>query len=282
MPPSESVYCPTPKITRSLLVALLAASGVSERRSARSRRILSNTYLYLMAACSSARTLCRHRGFCAVPPCTSPPTRICAAFRVRKPARPRLRRPPCPHPLCRRRRRRRRSQAKWSPAIVHRYQLWRLVTPVFLHSGVIHIAMNMYTQVRARRCARASPQRARRPAQREGRADPHLRHPLPTESHPVCAHPTPSRISPLRARRGISTSKRRRGKAARPPTRGAAAGAAGAAERVQVGPADVSRRLPREAGAPRRPPLPHLLRAWLGAGGQEAPPPRADDSDSRP
>ena len=71
---------------------------------------------------------------------------------------------------------------------------------------------------------------------------------------------------------------------ARPPTRGArvAAGAAGAAERVQVGPADVSRRLPREAGAPRRPPLPHLLRAWLGAGGQEAPPPRADDSDSRP
>ena len=96
MPPSESVYCPTPKITRSLLVALLAASGVSERRRARSRRMLPNTYLCLIAACGSARTLCQHRGFCAVLPCTSPPTRICAAFRVSKPARPRPGEAPSP------------------------------------------------------------------------------------------------------------------------------------------------------------------------------------------
>ena len=51
---------------------------------------------------------------------------------------------------------------------MHRYQLWRLVTPVFLHSGVIHIAMNMYTQVRARRCARAGA-RARRHSEQDGR-----------------------------------------------------------------------------------------------------------------
>ena len=83
----------------------------------------------------------------------------------------RLRRPPCPHHLCRRRRRRRRSQAKWSPAIVHRYQLWRLVTPVFLHSGVIHIAMNMYTQVRARsaRALRADSRRRAKDSRRKAK-----------------------------------------------------------------------------------------------------------------
>jgi len=38
-------------------------------------------------------------------------------------------------------------QAKWSPAIVHRLQVWRLVIPIFLHAGIVHILMNLYTQV---------------------------------------------------------------------------------------------------------------------------------------
>ena len=43
-----------------------------------------------------------------------------------------------------------RMQAKWSPAIVHRFQLWRLVVPMFLHSGFVHIFINLYTQARRR------------------------------------------------------------------------------------------------------------------------------------
>ena len=70
---------------------------------------------------------------------------------------------------------------------------------------------------------------------------------------------------------------------ARPPTRGArvAAGAAGAAERVQVGPADVSRRLPREAGAPRRPPLPHLQASSLARRGRARGPRRGAPTPRR-
>ena len=60
-----------------------------------------------------------------------------------------------------------------------------------------------------------------------------------------------------------------------------AAGAAGAAERVQVGPADVSRRLPREAGAPRRPPLPHLQASSLARRGRARGPRRGAPTPRR-
>ena len=35
-----------------------------------------------------------------------------------------------------------------TPAIVRRGQVWRLLTPIFLHAGPLHIIMNMYVGTR--------------------------------------------------------------------------------------------------------------------------------------
>ena len=37
--------------------------------------------------------------------------------------------------------------AKYSPLLVHHYEVFRLLTPVILHAGLIHIALNLFAQL---------------------------------------------------------------------------------------------------------------------------------------
>jgi len=36
---------------------------------------------------------------------------------------------------------------RWSPLVVQRGEYWRLITAIFLHSGIVHLIFNLSTQV---------------------------------------------------------------------------------------------------------------------------------------
>jgi membrane associated rhomboid family serine protease len=38
--------------------------------------------------------------------------------------------------------------AKDTPRIAYSYQLWRLITPIFLHAGFVHLLTNLIMQLR--------------------------------------------------------------------------------------------------------------------------------------